>query len=72
LGWTSAQGEECGDFPVFEANPLTQVFQEVELTDGSGTVPVQFQYSDADHGPGEPRDTPAPFAGTQAMQQKAG
>lgn len=63
LGWTSQQGEECGDFPVFEANPLTQVFQEVELADNSGTVPVQFQYSDADHGPGEPRDDPAPFAG---------
>lgn len=63
LGWTSPQGEECGDFPVAEANPLTEVFQEVELTDGSGTVPFQTQYSDADEGPGEPRDTPAPFAG---------
>lgn len=63
LGWTSQQGEECGDFPVFEANPLTEVFQEVALSDGSGTVPVQFQYSDADHGPGTPRDDPAPYAG---------
>jgi hypothetical protein len=63
LGWTSSQGEECGDFPVFEANPLSQVFQEVELTDASATVPIQLQYSDADHGPGTPRDTPAPFAG---------
>jgi hypothetical protein len=27
LGWVSPQGEECGDFPVFEANPLTLVFQ---------------------------------------------
>jgi hypothetical protein len=73
LGWTSSQGEECGDFPVFEANPLSEVFQEVELTDNSGTVPIQFQYSDADHGPGEPRDTPAPFAGqtSQAMLQEA-
>jgi len=34
LGWTSSQGEECGDFPVFEANPISQVFQEVALTDG--------------------------------------
>ena len=66
LGWVSSQGEECGDFPVFEANPLTEVFQEVELSDQSGTVPVQFQYSDADHGPGEPRDSPAPFAGEVA------
>jgi hypothetical protein len=63
LGWVSAQGEECGDFPVFEADPLSEVFQEVELTNGSGTVPVQLQYSNADEGPGEPRQTPAPFAG---------
>jgi len=69
LGWVSTEGEECGDFPVAEANPLSQVFHEVELRDGSGTVPVQFQYSDADHGPGQPRDTPAPFAG-QAAQAK--
>jgi hypothetical protein len=63
LGWTSQQGEECGDFPVFEADPLTKVFQEVQLADGSGTVPVQFQYSDAVHGPEGPRDTAAPYAG---------
>ena len=63
LGWTSRQGEECGDFPVAEANPLTQVFQEVKLTDGTGTAPVQFQYSDAVHGPEGPRSTPAVFAG---------
>lgn len=67
LGWVSSQGEECGDFPVFEANPLSEVFQEIELTDQSGTVPIQFQYSDADHGPGEPRDAPAPFAGQMAQ-----
>jgi hypothetical protein len=66
LGWTSKQGEECGDFPVFEATPLSQVFQEVSLTDGSGTTPVQFQYSDAVHGPEGPRRTPAPFAGNSA------
>ena len=63
LGWTSKQGEECGDFPVFEANPLSQVFQEVKLTDGSATVPVQFQYSDAVHGPEGPINKPDPFAG---------
>jgi hypothetical protein len=65
LGWVSAQGEECGDFPVFEANPLTLVFQEVPLTDGSGTVPVQFQYSDAVHGPEGPRTTPASITAAQ-------
>jgi hypothetical protein len=54
LGWTSSEGEECADFPVFEANPLSEVFQEVKLTDGSGSIPVQFQYSDADRGPGFP------------------
>jgi hypothetical protein len=63
LGWTSKQGEECGDFPVAEANPLSQVFQEVQLTDKSGTVPVQFQYSDAVHGPEGPRANADPFAG---------
>lgn len=68
LGWTSKQGEECGDFPVFEANPLSQVFQEVPLTEGSGTAPVQFQYSDAVHGPEGPRRTPAPFAGNSAAK----
>jgi hypothetical protein len=63
LGWTSKQGEECGDFPVAEANPLSKVFQEVQLTDKSGTAPVQFQYSDAVHGPEGPRPTADPFAG---------
>jgi len=64
LGWTSQQGEECGDFPVFEANPLTQVFQEVPLTNGPGTAPVQFQYSNAVHGPEGP--TPNPETLSQA------
>jgi hypothetical protein len=60
LGWTSDQGEECGDFPVFESgNNLSKVFQEVPLTAGGGTVPVQFQYSDNAHGPEGPRATPA-------------
>jgi len=73
LGWTSPQGEECGDFPVAEANPLSEVFKEVELTDKSGTVPVQFQYSDSAHGPEGPRVTPAPFAGqAKAKGAKAG
>ena len=63
LGWTSEQGEECGDFPVFEANPLTEVFKEVKLTSSNETVPVQFQYSNHVHGPEGPLKTPAPFAG---------
>lgn len=71
LGWTSPQGEECGDFPVSEANPLTQVFKELKLTNSQATVPVQLQYSDADHGPGMPRATAAPFAG-KTKHHKAG
>ena len=60
LGWTSKQGEECGDFPVFESgNNLTLVFQEVSLTTGNGKVPVQFEYSNNVHGPEGPRTTPA-------------
>jgi hypothetical protein len=59
LGWTSRQGEECGDFPVFEAGAnLLKVFQEVPLTAGGGTVPVQFQYSNAVHGPEGPIPKP--------------
>jgi hypothetical protein len=57
LGWTSRQGEECGDFPVFEANPLRLVFHEVSLEKG-GTAPVQFQYSNAVHGPEGPIPNP--------------
>ena len=60
LGWVSQQGEECGDFPVFEAHPLTSVFQEVPLADGSGTVPIQFQYSNFAQGPQGPSSTPDP------------
>jgi len=56
LGWTSKQGEECGDFPVFEANPLTLVFKEVPA--GGANVPVQFQYSNAVHGPEGPIAVP--------------
>ncbi len=60
LGWTSKEGEECGDFPVFEAgNDLALVFKEVPLAAGGKTVPVQFQYSDNVHGPEGPRPTPA-------------
>jgi len=67
LGWVSRQGEECGDFPVFEANPLTEVFKEVKAADGFGTIPVQFQYSVAVHGPEGPIDDPDPQAPTTAL-----
>jgi hypothetical protein len=57
LGWTSKQGEECGDFPVFEANPLSLVFREAQVSGGK-TVPVQFQYSNYVHGPEGPVANP--------------
>jgi hypothetical protein len=58
LGWTSDQGEECGDFPIDEATSLSLVFKEVRLADGSGTVPIQFQYANAVHGPEGPIPQP--------------
>jgi hypothetical protein len=59
LGWMSNQGEECGDFPVFETGgALDMIMQEVQLTDGSGKVPVQFQYSNAVKGPEGPIAAP--------------
>ena len=71
LGWVSPQGEECGDFPVFEAEPdLSLVMQEVPLTDGSGTVPVQFQYSDAVHGPEGPIPAPHTAGRSQKRSRK--
>jgi len=54
LGWVSKDGEECGDFPIKEANPLTLVIKEVLLTGSTKKVPVQFQYSNAAHGPEGP------------------
>lgn len=60
LGWTSKQGEECGDFPVLEASPLTKVFMEVPLAAGNTKVPVQLQYSNAAHGPEGPIAQPHP------------
>ncbi len=54
LGWTSDRGEECGDYPIDAAKQLSTVVLEVDLTDGSGKVPVQLQYSNAVHGPEGP------------------
>ena len=52
LGWYSTKGGEIGDIPVKEAaTRLALVFQEVELADGSGTVPVQLMWSNKDDGP---------------------
>jgi hypothetical protein len=57
-GWTSARGEEIGDAPIRTASGLNLVFKEVPLADGSGTVPVQFMYSNAVHGPEGPISQP--------------
>jgi hypothetical protein len=54
LGWTSDTGNEIGDYPLAEARQLSSVFIEVPLADGSGTVPIQLQYSNAVHGPEGP------------------
>jgi hypothetical protein len=46
LGWYSARGGEIGDIPVKEAGTsLALVFREVDLADGSGSVPVQLMWS---------------------------
>jgi hypothetical protein len=60
VGWNAANGDECGDFPITEAdkrNDLRLVFKEVPVS-GGGTVPVQFQYSNAVHGPEGPIAAP--------------
>lgn len=55
LGWTSPQGAEIGDEPVFEAaGDLSLVFREIRLAGGSGTVPVQLMWSNRVHGPEQP------------------
>ena len=54
-GWVSKSGSECGDFPMEEAGSnLGLVMQEVPLANGKGTVPIQFQYSNAVSGPEGP------------------
>jgi hypothetical protein len=60
IGWNSPQGEECGDLPIFEDPGLNRVFQEIELANAARTSPVQFQYSNAVHGPEGPIDNPDP------------
>jgi hypothetical protein len=70
LGWMSKQGEECGDFPVAEADPLTEVFQQVAVA-GGGTAPVQFQYSNFEHGPQGPVSTPDPPSARQTRPDQA-
>jgi hypothetical protein len=68
LGWTSDSGNEIGDYPIAEAKQLMQVFNQIQLADGSGTAPVQLCYSNAVHGPEGPIEYPhgmEPPPGTQ-------
>jgi hypothetical protein len=59
LGWYSPRGGEIGDIPMAEAGgQLDRVMQEVPLTDGSGTVPIQLMWSNEVGGPEGP--TPEP------------
>jgi len=58
LGWNSAQGEECGDLPIFEDPSLNRVYREIELASGDRVSPVQFRYSNHVHGPEGPIDNP--------------
>ena len=53
LGWYSQTGEgEIGDLPINACGDnLGLVFKEVGLADGSGTVPIQLMWSNADAGP---------------------
>lgn len=54
LGWVSESGLEAGDFPIRANIPLSSVFQEVSLANGSGSVPIQLIYSNAAQGPEGP------------------
>jgi hypothetical protein len=53
LGWYSQTGQgEIGDLPINACNgDLSLVFKEVQLVDGSATVPIQLMWSNADDGP---------------------
>lgn len=54
LGWVSESGLEVGDFPIRANIPLSNVFQEVPLANGTGVVPIQLIYSNAAAGPEGP------------------
>lgn len=59
LGWYAQQYGEIGDIPITEAGQnLSEVFVEVTLASGSGTVPIQIMYSNFDHGPAEVTTAP--------------
>ncbi|MFP3646533.1 hypothetical protein [Paraburkholderia sp. SIMBA_054] len=61
LGWTSRDGKEVGDQPIFKAGEegnLNLVFKEVQATTRKKRIPVQFLYSNVVHGAEGPIDKP--------------
>ena len=60
LGCVSASGLELGDVPIRSDIPLSSVFREVPLANGSGVVPVQLLWSNAVRGPEGPLAQPHP------------
>ena len=61
LGWTSRDGKEVGDQPIFKAGDsgdLRLVFKEVQNTAKTRRIPVQFMYSNAAHGAEGPINEP--------------
>ena len=52
LGWYADKYGEIGDIPEIEAGSnFASIVLDVNLANGSGTVPVQLMYSNKDHGP---------------------
>ena len=72
LGWYSPQGGEIGDIPMeLSGVDIHAVMQEVVLSDGSGTAPVQLMWSNAVGGPEGPvkrRRPPAPSSSSAAAR----
>ena len=74
LGWYSPQGGEIGDIPMeLPGLDIHDVMREIELADGSGTVPVQLMWSNAVGGPEGPVKRPRrPEASPRSSVARAG
>jgi hypothetical protein len=72
LGWYSPQGGEIGDIPMeLAGGNIHAVMQEVALSNGSGTAPVQLMWSNAVGGPEGPvkrRRQPAASSSSAGVQ----
>ncbi|WP_069269109.1 hypothetical protein [Paraburkholderia nodosa] len=61
LGWSSRQGREVGDQPIFQAaSNLALVFKEISDPPRTTLLPVQLLYSNAVHGAEGPIANPRP------------